>query len=100
MLFSRINHNFVIHITDEYSRLWIQSRTKNDIVKTIGGDSWRVHLRGPSSPFTTVIDQQNGTYEAIFLLTEPGTYRISTYLEHSLCNGLKDPPDNWFIIGK
>ena len=78
----------------------IESRTGGGARKKVGGDSWRVHLRGPSSPVTTVFDNQNGTYEVAFLLFEPGLYRIQAYLEHSICNGLKEPPDNWFIIGK
>ena len=47
-----------------------------------------------------MFDHRNGTYEVAFLLIEPGTYTLKAYLEHSLCDGLKDPPDNWFIVGK
>eukprot|EP00794_Sanderia_malayensis_P019988 gene19989-21948_t len=88
-----------IRPTYEFSKIYIESRTANGKRKTIGGDSWRVHLRGPSVPVTTVYDLQNGTYEVSFLLFEPGVYMVNVYLEHSLCNGMKDPPDHWFIIG-
>lgn len=88
-----------IRPTYEFSRIVVESRTGGGARKKVGGDSWRVHLRGPSSPVTTVFDNQNGTYEVAFLLFEPGLYRIQAYLEHSICNGLKEPPDNWFIIG-
>eukprot|EP00795_Rhopilema_esculentum_P002928 gene2928-1170_t len=88
-----------IRRTYEFSRVWIESRTSDNSAKKIGGDSWRVHLRGPSSPSATVFDHRNGTYEVAFLLIEPGTYTLKAYLEHSLCDGLKDPPDNWFIVG-
>ena len=57
-------------------------------------------MRGPSSPSTTVFDHQNGTYEVVFLIIEPGIYTVHAYLEHSLCDGLKEPPDNWFVIGE
>ena len=87
-------------ISDEFSSILIETRTKDNKRKTIGGDSWRIHLKGPSSPSTTVLDHQNGTYEVLFLVIEPGTYTVHAYLEHSLCDGLKEPPDNWFILGK
>jgi len=84
----------------EYSRLFIQSKTKDGRTKIYGGDSWRVYLRGPASFSATVFDHNNGTYEALFLVMEPGVYRLEIYLDYTLCDGLRDPPWNWFIIGK
>jgi len=84
----------------EYSRLFIQSKTTDGRDKTYGGDSWRVYVRGPASIAATVFDHNNGTYEALFLVMEPGEYRLEIYLDYSLCDGLRDPPWNWFIIGK
>ena len=84
----------------EFSRFFIQSRTSDGGAKTIGGDWWRVYLRGPSSLAATVFDHRNGSYEALFLIMEPGVYDIHIYLDYSLCDGLKDPPRNWFIVGK
>ena len=83
----------------QFSRLFIQSRTKEGRIKTMGGDSWRVYLRGPASLAATVFDHRNGTYEALFLIVEPGEYRVETHLDFSLCDGFRDPPENWFRIG-
>jgi len=83
----------------EFSKIFIQSKTSNNRTKLIGGDSWRVYLRGPSNVAATVFDHQNGTYEAVFLLMEPGVYHLMIYLDYSLCDGFKDPPRDWFIKG-
>ena len=84
----------------EYSRFFIESRTENGRAKNIGGDSWRVYLRGPASLDATVFDHGNGSYEAFFLLLEPGVYRVLIYLDYSLCDGYKNPPRNWFMTGE
>ena len=83
----------------QFSRFEIQSVTKDNLDKKIGGDSWRVHIRGPSSMSPTVIDHNNGKYEVIFLVLEPGKYDVEVVLEYSLCDGYKDPPRDWFIKG-
>ena len=74
----------------EFSKFFIQSRTSDNQTKTIGGDSWRVYVRGPSSVVVTVFDHNNGTYEALFLITEPGVYQVVIYLDYSLCDAFKD----------
>lgn len=84
----------------EFSRIFVQSRTAEGHLKTFGGDFWRVYLRGPSSVSGTVIDHNNGTYEILFLIMEPGFYTVKFHLDYSLCDGLKDPPDDWFIKGE
>ena len=85
----------------EYSRFFVQSRTHNAQKKTIGGDSWRVYLDGPSYLAGTVFDHDNGVYEVLFLIMEPGVYKIEMILDYTLCGGLVDPPnDCWFINGK
>lgn len=84
----------------EFSRLSIQSQTSNGQPKTVGGDDWRVLIWGPSALAPTVIDHENGTYEVLFLILEPGTYHASIVLDYSLCDGLKDPPDYWFMLGR
>lgn len=56
-------------------------------------------MRGPSSVAVTVFDHNNGTYEALFLITEPGAYQVIIYLDYSLCDAFKDPPRDWFIKG-
>jgi len=83
----------------EFSKIFIQSKTSDNRTKLIGGDTWRVYVRGPTSIAATVFDHNNGTYEALFLITEPGVYQLMIYLDYSLCDGFKDPPRNWFIIG-
>ena len=83
----------------EFSKIFIQSKTSDNRTKLIGGDTWRVYVRGPTSIVATVFDHNNGTYEALFLITEPGVYQLMIYLDYSLCDGFKDPPRDWFIIG-
>ena len=84
----------------EFSRFSIQSQSYNGQHKTIGGDDWRVLIWGPSVIAPTVIDHVNGTYEVLFLILEPGTYFASIVLDYSLCDGMKNPPDYWFMLGK
>ncbi|XP_015759130.1 PREDICTED: uncharacterized protein LOC107338414 [Acropora digitifera] len=83
----------------EFSKIFIQSKTADNRKKLIGGDSWRVHLSGPSSLGATVFDHENGTYEILFLIMEPGNYQVMIFLDFSLCDGLKEPPADWFIKG-
>ncbi|XP_046864447.1 uncharacterized protein LOC124458480 [Xenia sp. Carnegie-2017] len=88
-----------IRPSGQFSRIFIESRNANGDLKTIGGDNWIVYFIGPSNVAATVFDHENGTYEAIALLMEAGTYTVQAYLEYSLCDGLRDPPSNWFILG-
>ncbi|XP_068682501.1 uncharacterized protein [Montipora foliosa] len=83
----------------EFSRFSIQSQTSHGKPKTIGGDDWRVLIWGPTSFAPTVIDHENGTYEVLFLVLEAGTYYASIILDYSLCDGMKNPPDYWFMLG-
>ena len=84
----------------EFSRLSIRTLTRHGLDKKIGGDSWRVQLKGPASVAGTVFDHMNGTYEVLFLVTEPGDYQVEAILDHSLCDGFTDPPPNWFVVGR
>ena len=83
----------------DFSRFSIQSQTSNGQPKTVGGDDWRVFIWGPTALAPTVIDHENGTYEVLFLILEPGTYHASVVLDYSLCDGMKNPPDYWFMLG-
>ena len=47
----------------------------------------------------TVFDHNNGTYEALFLIGEPGVYQVIIHLDYSLCDGFRDPPRDCFIKG-
>jgi len=78
----------------------IQSQTRDGRPKHIGGDTWRIHIHGRSSFSPTIIDHANGTYEVLFLVMEPGEYRVNVFLEYTLCEGFKDPLDKWFVAGK
>ncbi|XP_020625642.1 uncharacterized protein LOC110063029 [Orbicella faveolata] len=80
----------------EYSRFFVQSRTLGAERKTFGGDSWRVYLEGPSYLAGTVFDHNNGVYEVLFLIMEPGVYKINMILDYTLCDGVIDPPMDWF----
>ena len=83
----------------EFSRFSIQSQTSNGRSKTVGGDDWRVLIWGPTALAPTVIDHKNGTYEVLFLILEPGTYHASIVLDYSMCDGMKNPPEYWFMLG-
>ena len=83
----------------EFSRFFIQSKTTSNHTKKIGGDSWRIHIRGTSSVSATVFDHNNGSYEVLFLLMEAGFYQIEISLDYTLCDGFKDPPVDWYKKG-
>ena len=89
-----------IQPSGQFSRIFIHTRTASGQDKTIGGDFWRVFFIGPASVSATIFDHQNGTYEAIALLMEPGNYSVRAYLDYTLCDGLRNPPEDWFRIGK
>ena len=79
----------------------IQSVTRNGVLKTSGGDAWRVYIRqGPASLAPQVWDHNNGIYEVVFLVMEPGNYSAQITLDFTLCDGLREPPVDWFIIGE
>ncbi|XP_067031126.1 uncharacterized protein [Acropora muricata] len=82
-----------------FSKIYIQSVSLRSENKTIGGDAWRVNIRGPVNMAATVFDMNNGVYEAVFLPQEPGKYWAEIILDYSLCEALKDPPLDWFIRG-
>lgn len=84
----------------EFSSIYIHTRTINGIDKTIGGDAWRVYIRGETALVAKVIDHNNGSYEALFFVQEPGYYSVNIVLDFSQCDGLRDPPSDWFIQGR
>ena len=84
----------------EYSKFVIQTVDQLGALKTIGGDTWRILISGPSSVQPTVHDMNNGLYEIPFLLMEPGIYKAEIFLEGTLCNQFFDPPADWFKKGK
>lgn len=96
---SYISH-WDIRNAGEFSRFVIQTVSTSNLLKIIGGDTWRISIQGPSSLAPTVLDFYNGTYEVLFLIIEDGDYEAKIFLDYSLCNGFKDPPPNWFRKGK
>ncbi|XP_046849581.1 uncharacterized protein LOC124443085 isoform X2 [Xenia sp. Carnegie-2017] len=83
----------------QFSRFFIQTRTSRNLPKKIGGDSWRVLINGVSSISPIVFDHNNGLYEVEFLLMDAGIYDVQIYLDYTLCDGLKDPPIDWYKKG-
>lgn len=83
-----------------FSKVYIQTVTILNHTKTFGGDAWRVRVKGPSDLIASVYDLENGTYQAVFLPMEPGTYSLQIALDYTLCHGLKNPPPEWFMRGK
>ncbi|XP_022778069.1 uncharacterized protein LOC111319553 [Stylophora pistillata] len=90
---------FGIRPAGQFSRFSIQTKTRKGKLKHIGGDSWRVLLRGPATVSPTMFDHRNGTYEFLFLVMDPGVYMLDITLDYSLCEGYREPPKNWFIVG-
>lgn len=85
----------------QFSRFFIQAASSEGSIKTAGGDWWRVLIRSPvASLRPTVFDLGNGTYEVFFLIVESGIYDVEITLDYTLCEGFRDPPVDWFIIGR
>ncbi|XP_032231351.2 uncharacterized protein LOC5507023 [Nematostella vectensis] len=82
-----------------YSKLFLQSVTSDGVVKSTGGDFWRIDVRGEASVAADVYDKGDGTYEAVFLLPLAGEYQIYITLDYTDCKGIKDPPADWFKRG-
>ena len=82
-----------------YTKFILESKTKNGKRKTVGGDFWRAYLTGTGYQHGYVYDLNNGSYEIWFAITEIGNYTLNLLLEFSMCDGLKDPPEDWFQRG-
>ncbi|XP_002167809.2 uncharacterized protein LOC100211432 isoform X1 [Hydra vulgaris] len=91
------SHTLGLHFqkTGEFSKIAIQSRTAEGRNKVIGGDTWRVFIRGADQLTPFVSDMNNGVYETKFIALQPGFYKAEIALESSLCEALKDPPQDW-----
>lgn len=89
-----------INDAGQFSHVAIQTVTSEGKLKHFGGDAWRVHMTGPSAIAPVVIDHTNGTYEITFLAMEPGKYWVEMMLDYTTCDGLRDPPTDWFKRGK
>ena len=89
-----------INPAGHFSKIYIQSVTVLNRTKTFGGDAWRMTVNGPADLVASVHDMENGTYQAMFLPMEPGTYSLKIVLDFTLCHGLKNPPPDWFSRGE
>ena len=89
-----------INPAGHFSKIYIQSVTVLNRTKTFGGDAWRMRVNGPADLVASVHDMENGTYQAMFLPMEPGTYSLKIVLDFTLCHGLKNPPPDWFSRGE
>ena len=84
----------------QFSRFFIQAVSSDGSLKTTGGDWWRILVRSPiASLRPAVFDLGNGVYEVVFLIVEAGIYYVDITLDYTLCNGFRDTPENWFILG-
>ena len=89
----------VIRPVGDYSKITIQTYDKSGRAKSIGGDEWRVSIRGPSEIEAIVRDMENGQYETSFLLLEAGLYKVEFTLHDTLCDSFMDPPVDWLRAG-
>ena len=84
----------------QFSHILIESRDKLNKPKKYGGDSWRVMIRSEEANLAAdVTDLNNGTYEAFALIMDPGIYTLDIRLDYTLCDGLRNPPVEWFHKG-
>jgi len=88
-----------INPAGEYSSVTLQTQFVNGTLKHCGGDYWRVFVRGSSAVPVLKTDLGNGTYIFKFLPMHAGNYLIKISLEYTLCDGVKQPPPDWFIRG-
>ena len=84
----------------EFSRITIVTKSKMGLTKKFGGDSWRVKINGTASINSKVVDHGNGTYDVLVLIADQGVYFVYIYLDYTLCNGFRDPPEDWFRKGR
>jgi len=81
-------------------RIDIETYDRRGIKKRQGGDSWRAIVNGTEQQLSVEItDLSNGSYRGWFSLLYPGEFSLNLALEHSLCEGITDPPFDWFKKG-
>ena len=102
-----VEHSLVkVYIGDKQdmpNMLHVITYTVDNKKKMIGGDYFRTFLVGKSKKFkmnVNLFDFNNGEYSGVFYVPEPGNYELHIILEYSVCEGMTDPPKNWFRKGK
>lgn len=95
-------NNLGLHFekTGEFSKVTLQTRTGDGRNKDVGGDTWRMFVRGGDRVTPFISDLNNGVYEAQFIVFQPGLYKVEVVLESTLCEAFKDPPQDWLKRGK
>ena len=89
-----------IPLNGSLGRIELASFDKNLRQKTRGGDHWKARLQNKTFSLPVRFeDQQNGKYVGYFIIPSPGRYSLNIVLEHSLCEGLTNQPDGWFLKG-
>lgn len=83
----------------EWCGITVQTYTEDGKLKTIGGDSLRAIIRGNGTQFAIVEDCMDGKYNIAFLPLIASNFTLELILEHSTCDGLRDPPTGWFERG-
>lgn len=82
-----INNSYLtwqfIRPAGHFSHLFITTNNASGCAKSIGGDYWKVTLRGPSVLTASVFDLRNGSYEAVFLPVKAGRYKVDIILVYS-----------------
>ena len=89
----------------------VKIKTRDDLnrLKYSGGDYWDVKvINGNTREKKLMVniemeDLNNGSYIGYFMLPKKkkeDTYKVVCNLEYSQCNGIRDPPLDWFIKGK
>ena len=73
--------------------------------KAKGGDWWRATVIGENQQKSLrwsvrINDQNDGSYVGVFPIRFSGKFRLEIYLEYSLCEGILDPPFDWFSKGE
>eukprot|EP00794_Sanderia_malayensis_P010106 gene10106-11141_t len=89
--------SFEVKPAGEHSKFTIATFNSLGEEKAIGGDSIRVTFRGMTTVAANVFDMSNGKYDVIALLMHPGKYDVDVRLDYTMCQGLIDPPMEWFV---
>ncbi|XP_066932046.1 uncharacterized protein [Clytia hemisphaerica] len=86
--------------TDQPGRVILQTFDELKNRKKIGGDFWRSYISNDKfKKAIYFVDHLNGSYSAEFVIPFKGTYTLNVFLEHSVCDGIIDPPMWWFTKG-
>jgi len=81
-------------------KVYIETFDGRGSKKKQGGDSWRSEIIGKEQQVSVELnDLSDGSYQGWFVLLYPGQFSLELVLENSLCEGITDPPLDWFQRG-